>query len=76
MALARLQDYSFSDDLFTLAQEDATIRAIVDKSTERILKIKYDLGLFTNPYASNLSNPNIATVRLPPPLFDYVNAII
>jgi beta-glucosidase-like glycosyl hydrolase len=37
----------------------------VDKSTERILKIKYDLGLFTNPYASNLSNPNIATVRLP-----------
>jgi beta-glucosidase-like glycosyl hydrolase len=36
----------------------------VDKSTERILKIKYDLGLFTNPYASNLSNPNIATVRL------------
>ncbi|ELR17827.1 xylosidase [Acanthamoeba castellanii str. Neff] len=55
-------DYSFSDDLFALVQEDASIRAIVDKSTERILKIKYDLGLFTNPYASNLSNPNIATV--------------
>jgi hypothetical protein len=66
VALAWLQDYSFSDDLFTLAQEDASIRAIVDKSTERILKIKYDLGLFTNPFASNLSNPNIATVRLPP----------
>jgi hypothetical protein len=65
VALARLQDYSFSDDLFALAQEDASIRAIVDKSTERILKIKYDLGLFTNPFASNLSNPNIATVRLP-----------
>ncbi len=24
--------------------------------------MKYDLGLFSNPYYSNMSNPNIATV--------------
>lgn len=55
-------DYTFSDDLYELAQEDPSIRKIVEASTERILKVKYDLGLFTNPYVSNLSNPNIPTV--------------
>jgi len=58
------QDYTFSDDLYELAQEDPSIRKIVEASTERILKVKYDLGLFTNPYVSNLSNPNIPTVLM------------
>ena len=42
-------DYSFSDDLIALVKEGKVPMSRIDEATGRILKVKYDLGLFENP---------------------------
>jgi beta-glucosidase len=47
-------DYSFADNLIALAKEGAVPQSRIDEAVRRILKVKYELGLFENP------NPNAA----------------
>ncbi len=42
-------DYSFSDNLLALVKEGKVPMSRIDEATGRILKVKYDLGLFENP---------------------------
>jgi beta-glucosidase len=42
-------DYSFSDNLIALVKEGKVPMSRIDEATRRILKVKYDLGLFENP---------------------------
>ena len=41
---------SYSDHLLELVNENEVLESEIDRSCERILKLKYDLGLFSNPY--------------------------
>lgn len=43
-------DYSFYDLLISLVQEGTISEARIDESVRRILKLKFRLGLFDNPY--------------------------
>lgn len=43
-------DYSFYDLLVELVKEGTITEERIDESVGRILKLKYKLGLFTNPY--------------------------
>ena len=42
-------DYSFSDDLIALVKEGAVPQSRIDEAVRRILKVKFELGLFENP---------------------------
>src|SRR2546421_6648510 len=42
-------DYSFSDDLIALVKEAAVPQSRIDEAVRRILKVKFELGLFENP---------------------------
>ncbi len=41
-------DYSFADDLIALAKEGAVPQSRIDEAVRRILKVKFELGLFEN----------------------------
>src|SRR5690606_8665197 len=43
-------DYSFYDYLLELVEEGAISEERIDESVRRILKLKYKLGLFDNPF--------------------------
>jgi beta-glucosidase len=42
-------DYSFSDNLIALVKEGAVPQARVDEAVARILRLKFELGLFASP---------------------------
>src|SRR5213593_802921 len=42
-------DYSFSDHLIALVKEGAVPQSRIDEAVRRILKVKFELGLFDNP---------------------------
>ena len=42
-------DYSFSDSLIALVKEGAVPQARIDEAVRRILKVKFELGLFEKP---------------------------
>jgi beta-glucosidase len=42
-------DYSFSDHLIALVKEGAVPQSRIDEAVRRILRVKYELGLFDNP---------------------------
>ncbi len=42
-------DYSFAEHLLSLVQEGAISEARVDESVQRILRLKFELGLFDDP---------------------------
>jgi beta-glucosidase len=42
-------DYSFSDNLIALVKEGAVPQSRIDEAVRRILKVKFELGLFENP---------------------------
>ena len=42
-------DYSFSDHLIALVKEGAVPQSRIDEAVRRILRVKYELGLFENP---------------------------
>jgi beta-glucosidase len=42
-------DYRFYDDMVALAKSGAVSQSRLDEAVRRILKMKYDLGLFDNP---------------------------
>lgn len=46
-------DYEFSDLLIELVKEGTVPESRLDESVERILKVKFQLGLFDNPVAAN-----------------------
>jgi beta-glucosidase len=43
-------DYSFYDSLLALVHEGAVPKSRIDQAVRRILRVKYQLGLFTNPW--------------------------
>lgn len=62
-------DYSFADFLIELVKEKKVPMTRIDESVRRILKVKYDLGLFENPMPSqsarnNFGKPEYAQVSL------------
>jgi beta-glucosidase len=42
-------DYSFSDHLIALAKEGAVPQSRIDEAVRRILRVKFEVGLFENP---------------------------
>ena len=55
-------DYSFSDNLIALVKEGAVPQSRIDEAVRRILRVKFELGLFENP----MPNPALkSTVGLP-----------
>lgn len=42
-------DYSFADNLIALAKEGAVPQSRIDEAVRRILRVKFELGLFDNP---------------------------
>src|SRR6267143_1750344 len=42
-------DYSFSDNLIALVKEGAVPQSRIDEAVRRILRVKYELGLFEKP---------------------------
>src|SRR5437870_7128027 len=48
-------DYSFADYLIALVKEGAVPQSRIDEAVRRILKVKFELGLFDNP----MPNPEI-----------------
>ncbi len=62
-------DYSFADHLIALVKEKKVPMTRIDEAVRRILKVKYDLGLFENPMPSasarnNFGRPEYAEVSL------------
>lgn len=62
-------DYSFADLLIELVKEKQVPMTRIDEAVRRILKVKYDLGLFENPMPSaaargNFGRPEYAQVSL------------
>ncbi|MDQ2747406.1 MAG: glycoside hydrolase family 3 C-terminal domain-containing protein [Acidobacteriota bacterium] len=60
-------DYSFADIMVELVKEKKVPMTRVDEAVRRILKVKYDLGLFENPMPSqsarnNFGRPEYASV--------------
>jgi beta-glucosidase len=45
-------DYSFSDNLVALVKEGAVPQSRIDEAVRRILRVKFELGLFENPMPS------------------------
>lgn len=55
-------DYSFSDNLITLVKEGAVPQSRIDEAVERILRVKFELGLFKD----SMPNPALkAKIGLP-----------
>jgi beta-glucosidase len=62
-------DYSFADHLIALVKEKKVPMTRIDEAVRRILKVKFDLGLFENPMPStsarsNFGRPEYADVSL------------
>ena len=63
-------DYSFADLLIELVKENKVSTARIDEAVRRILKVKYELGLFDDPMRgrstarSNFGKPEYAEVSL------------
>ncbi|MEO8073316.1 MAG: glycoside hydrolase family 3 N-terminal domain-containing protein [Acidobacteriota bacterium] len=63
-------DYSFADLLIQLVKEKKVPMSRIDESVTRILRVKYDLGLFDNPMLGasvakeNFGKPEYAQVSL------------
>jgi beta-glucosidase len=53
-------DYSFADHLLALAKEGAVPQSRIDEAVRRILRVKYELGLFENPGPSAALKANFA----------------
>ena len=53
-------DYSFADHLIALAKEGAVPQARIDEAVRRILRVKYELGLFENPGPNPALKTNFA----------------
>ncbi len=51
-------DYSFADLLIELVKEKKVPMTRIDEAVRRILKVKYDLGLFENPMPSEAARNN------------------
>jgi beta-glucosidase len=63
------QSYSFSDNLVALVKEKKVPMTRIDDAVRRILRVKYQLGLFDNPMPnpavkSNFGKPEYAEVSL------------
>jgi beta-glucosidase len=63
------QSYGFSDSLLALVKEKKVSMARIDDAVRRILRVKYELGLFENPMPnpalkSNFGKPEYAEVSL------------
>jgi beta-glucosidase len=43
-------DFQFTDHLVELVKEGLILEELIDESVARILRLKFDLGLFNNPY--------------------------
>lgn len=52
-------DYSFYGLALQLVKEGRISEARIDESVRRILKLKYELGLFANPYPEKAAIPNL-----------------
>jgi beta-glucosidase len=62
-------DYSFADHLIALAKEGAVPQARIDEAVRRILRVKFELGLFENPgpdpaLKANFARPESRQVSL------------
>ncbi|HET9478486.1 MAG TPA: glycoside hydrolase family 3 N-terminal domain-containing protein, partial [Pyrinomonadaceae bacterium] len=53
-------DYSFADHLIALVKEGAVPQARIDEAVRRILRVKYELGLFENPGPNAALKANFA----------------
>ena len=53
-------DYSFADHLLALAKEGAVPQSRIDEAVRRILRVKYELGLFENPGPNAALKANFA----------------
>jgi beta-glucosidase len=53
-------DYSFADHLLALAKEGAVPQSRIDEAVRRILRVKYELGLFDNPGPNAALKTNFA----------------
>ncbi len=54
-------DFSFTDDLIALVREGKVPMSRIDEACGRILKLKYQLGLFDNPYPDKSLKARFAT---------------
>lgn len=62
-------DYSFADHLIALVKEGAVPQTRIDEAVRRILRVKYELGLFENPgpnaaLKANFARPEARQVSL------------
>jgi len=62
-------DYSFSDDLIALVEEGSIPQARIDEAVRRILRLKFEVGLFDSPMPdttlkSRLGSPESRAVSL------------
>src|ERR1044071_5402657 len=62
-------DYSFADDLIALVKEGAVPQTRIDEAVRRILRVKFELGLFENPgpnpaLKGNFAKPDSRQVSL------------
>src|ERR1043165_8438849 len=53
-------DYSFADDLIALVKEGAVPQTRIDEAVRRILRVKFELGLFENPGPNPALKANFA----------------
>jgi len=53
-------DYSFSNDIIALVKEGRITEERINASVKRVLELKYDLGLFENPYVEKEALKNFA----------------
>jgi beta-glucosidase len=53
-------DYSFADHLIALVKEGAVPQARIDEAVRRILRVKFELGLFENPGPNPALKANFA----------------
>ena len=53
-------DYSFADHLIALAKEGAVPQTRIDEAVRRILRVKFELGLFENPGPNPALKANFA----------------
>ena len=53
-------DYSFADHLIALVKEGAVPQSRIDEAVRRILRVKYELGLFDNPGPNPALKTNFA----------------
>ncbi len=56
-------DYSFADHLLALAKEGAVPQSRIDEAVRRILKLKFDLGLFDAPVPAPSLKARVGTAQ-------------